>query len=393
MESIILKPGKEQSLLRYHPWVFSGAIGDLPAGIREGDTVRVFSAGHRYLGTGHYQVGSIAVRIFSFEDSKPDGAFWQEKICRARDSRLASGLGTDPKTTVFRLVNGEGDGLPGLVIDYYAGVAVMQMHTVGMYLLQQELTDALREVLGNKLTAVYNKSEKTLPYKADISPADGYTLARASVPHTVEEYGLQFSVDWETGQKTGFFIDQRENRRLVETFARGHKVLNLFCYTGGFSAYALRGGALCVDSVDSSSRATEMAATTIRENFPKDDRHRIITADAFEFLKAPGETYDLMILDPPAFAKHLQALPNALKAYKRLNAMAFRQISPGGILFTFSCSQTVPKEKFREAVFSGAAISGRQVRILQQLSQPADHPVSLYHPEGEYLKGLVLQVE
>ncbi len=393
VETIVLKPGKEQSLLRYHPWIFSGAIGKLPAGIREGDPVRVTAADGRFLGLGHFQVGSIAVRIFSFTGCNPDAAFWREKIGKALAVREAAGLTSGTGTTVFRLVNGEGDGFPGLVVDFYAGVAVMQMHTAGMFRIRETLADALRDVLGGRLHAIYDKSEKTLPYKAPVTPADGYLGQPAAVPRIVAETGLLFSVDWETGQKTGFFIDQRENRRLVEQYSQGRRVLNLFSYTGGFSAYALRGGAERVDSVDSSARAADLAAGNILLNFPGEERHRQVVADAFDFLKESREPYDLIILDPPAFAKHQGALPNALKAYRRLNEKAFRQILSGGILFTFSCSQTVPRERFREAVFSAAALSGRNVRILHQLTQPADHPVSLYHPEGEYLKGLVLLVE
>jgi len=311
---------------------------------------------------------------------------------KAWDLRHSLGLANNPETNVFRLVNGEGDGFPGLIIDFYNGVAVMQMHSLGMYRIRQELAAALKEILGDRLLAVYDKSEKTLPFKADISPHDGYLLGEARQTE-VSEYGLRFKVDWEAGQKTGFFIDQRENRRLVQQYAAGRDVLNMFCYTGGFSFFALRGGARLVHSVDASARAIALTNENVTLNFADEARHQAFVADAADFLKNIKDQYDLIILDPPAFSKHRDTLGQALQAYKRLNARAFEQIRPGGLLFTFSCSQVVSKEKFREAVFSGAAIAGRSVRILHQLTQPADHPVNIYHPEGEYLKGLVLWVE
>ncbi len=391
--NVILKERKDESLLRFHPWVFSGAINKVEGTVREGDVVRVFSNDGRFLGTGHYQPGSIAVRVFSFYDVKPDFFFWKEKIRKAWQIRISAGLLSSGKTNVFRLVNAEGDGMPGLVIDFYAGVAVMQMHSVGMYLIREQLTGALREILGDRLTAVYDKSEKTLPFKAETGACNGYLLGDSIVPHKITENGLFFGVDWISGQKTGFFIDQRDNRALLETLSSRKKVLNMFCYTGGFSVYAMRGGAALVHSVDSSEKAVGLTNENISINFSEDARHTAFCADAFDFLKQNNDPYDLIILDPPAFAKHQDVLPQALKAYKRLNTAAFNRIAGGGILFTFSCSQVVPRDRFREAVFSAAAISKRKISILYQLAQPADHPVSIYHPEGEYLKGLVLYVE
>ncbi|HPT30686.1 MAG TPA: class I SAM-dependent rRNA methyltransferase [Prolixibacteraceae bacterium] len=392
-KTIVLKPGKEQSLLRFHPWVFSGAVKHLPSGLKEGEVVRVVSGDGQLLGIGHYQIGSIVVRVFSFREESADQHFWEEKLSNAWQLRLKAGLLSPGTNTVFRWVHGEGDGLPGLIVDYYDGVAVMQCHSAGMFLIREQLAEALRSVAGELVIAVYDKSEKTVPFKAGLSPCDGYLLGKASVPRGVMEGGNHFLVDWESGQKTGFFVDQRENRRLVGQYAAGRKVLNLFCYTGGFSVYALQGGAVSVHSVDASAPAIRLTDENVRINFPEESRHQSYETDAFDFLRDISSDYDLMILDPPAFAKHLEALPQALKAYKRINARAFQQIAPGGILFTFSCSQIVSREKFREAVFSAAAISKRNVRILHQLTQPADHPISIYHPEGEYLKGLVLWVE
>ena len=391
--TIELKAGKEQSLLRFHPWVFSGAIAKLPPGLREGEMVRVVGRNGDHLGWGHYQVGSIAVRIVSFEDKAPGATLWRDKIAAALEVRRKTRIAGRPGNNVYRLVHGEGDGMPGLIADMYNGVVVIQAHSAGMFLVRHEIAGALGEVLGKELTAVYDKSEKTVPFKAGLEPHDGYLLGGITVPHEVTELGLRFRVDWETGQKTGFFIDQRENRRLVEQYSAGRKVLNMFSYTGGFSAYAMRGGAEMVHSVDASRSAVEMSLVNVGLTFPGDERHSAFTADAFEFMHGIDGRYDLIILDPPAFAKHQEALPQALKAYKRINARAMETIMPGGILFTFSCSQIVARDRFREAVFSAAAISRRQVRILHQLTQPADHPVSIYHPEGEYLKGLVLYVE
>ena len=389
---ISLKPGKEQSLKRFHPWVFSGAIGKSEGNPEEGDVVNVYSAGGEFLGMGHCQIGSIAVRILSFEEVVPDFNFWKMKIEKAWNLRKSLGLAENAQTNVFRLINAEGDGMPGLIVDFYNGTAVIQMHTVGMFLVREMLVEALKNVVGEQLKAVYDKSAKTLPYKADISSEDGYLLGEGGETEVLEN-GLRFRVDWLEGQKTGFFIDQRENRQLVQHFAKNRDVLNMFCYTGGFSFYALKGGARLVHSVDSSAKAIGLAKENVELNFPDDTRHEAFTADAFEFMRDIKNKYDLIILDPPAFAKHRDAVHQALQAYKRINTRAFEQIRNGGIVFTFSCSQVVSKERFREAVFSAAAISGRNVRILHQLTQPADHPVNIYHPEGEYLKGLVLYVE
>ena len=389
---ISLKPGKEQSLKRFHPWVFSGAIGKSEGNPEEGDVVNVYSAGGEFLGMGHCQIGSIAVRILSFEEVVPDFNFWKMKIEKAWNLRKSLGLAENAQTNVFRLINAEGDGMPGLIVDFYNGTAVIQMHTVGMFLVREMLVEALKNVVGEQLKAVYDKSAKTLPYKADISSEDGYLFGKGKETEVLEN-GLRFRVDWLEGQKTGFFTDQRENRLLVQHFAQNRDVLNMFCYTGGFSFYALKGGARLVHSVDSSAKAIGLAKENVELNFPDDTRHEAFTADAFEFMRDIKNKYDLIILDPPAFAKHRDAVHQALQAYKRINTRAFEQIRSGGIVFTFSCSQVVSKERFREAVFSAAAISGRNVRILHQLTQPADHPVNIYHPEGEYLKGLVLYVE
>ena len=389
---IFLKPGKEQSLKRFHPWVFSGAIGKSEGKPEEGDPVNVYSADGEFLAMGHCQIGSIAVRILSFEAVNPDFDFWKTKIEKAWNVRKTLGLTENRETSVFRLVHAEGDGMPGLIVDFYNGTAVMQMHTVGMYLVRDLLTKALHEVLGDKLKAVYDKSEKSLPFKAGVDSVDSYLFGENKETEVLEN-GLRFKVDWLEGQKTGFFIDQRENRQLVQHFSKNRDVLNMFCYTGGFSFYAMKGEARLVHSVDSSAKAIELTNHNVELNFPDDNRHEAFAADAFEFMRDIKDRYDLIILDPPAFAKHRDAVHQALQAYKRINTRAFEQIRSGGILFTFSCSQVVSKEKFREAVFSAAAISGRNVRILHQLTQPADHPVNIYHPEGEYLKGLVLYVE
>jgi 23S rRNA (cytosine1962-C5)-methyltransferase len=389
---IFLKPGKEQSLKRFHPWVFSGAVEKAEGKPQEGDLVNVFSSQGEFLGAGHCQAGSIVVRLFTFNQTEIDYHFWKSKIEKAWNVREALGLTENSVTNVFRLVNAEGDGMPGLVIDFYNGTAVIQAHTVGMYLVRDMIVKALQEVLGNKLKAVYDKSSKSLPFKSGIESEDKYLLGEGGETEVLEN-GLRFSVDWLEGQKTGFFIDQRENRQLVQHFAKNRDVLNMFCYTGGFSFYAMKGGARLVHSVDSSAKAIELTNQNVKLNFDDDSRHEALTADAFEFMRDIKDKYDLIILDPPAFAKHRDAVHQALQAYKRINTRAFEQIRSGGIVFTFSCSQVVSKEKFREAVFSAAAISGRNVRILHQLTQPADHPVNIYHPEGEYLKGLVLYVE
>ncbi len=389
---IVLKSGKDQSLKRFHPWVFSGAIKKIYGQVNEGDTVTVFSNKDEFLGIGHYQIGSIAVRVFSFEEITPDTDFWKNKLKSAFKLRQSLGYTNNSSTNVYRLVYAEGDGLPGLIIDMYNDTAVMQMHSIGMYIMRHEIAAYLKEIMGDALTAVYDKSAKTLPFKADIEPVNQYLLGQAE-PGIVLEYGNQFKIDWVEGQKTGFFIDQRENRRLLQEYSNGREVLNMFCYTGGFSFFAMRGNAKLVHSVDSSGKAIDLTRENVELNFPGDSRHEAIVADAFEYLKDIKDKYDLIVLDPPAFAKHRSALSHALQGYKKINARAFEQIRPGGIVFTFSCSQAVSRDKFREAVFSAAAIAKRNVRVLHQLSQPADHPVNIYHPEGEYLKGLVLYVE
>ncbi|MEN8118006.1 MAG: class I SAM-dependent rRNA methyltransferase, partial [Bacteroidota bacterium] len=360
---IVLKSGKDQSLKRFHPWVFSGAIKKIYGNVAEGDLVKVYSNKDEFLGIGHYQIGSIAIRIISFEEVNPDYNFWKAKIESAWNLRKTLGFTDDSETNVFRLIHAEGDGMPGLIVDFYNGTAVMQMHSIGMYLIREELVKALKEVLGDKLKAVYDKSAKTLPFKASIEPENGY-LYGSSAETEVLEYGLKFKVDWKDGQKTGFFVDQRENRLLIQKYAENRDVLNMFCYTGGFSFYAMKGGANLVHSVDASGKAIDLTRENVELNFPGDERHEALVADGFEYLKDIQDKYDLIILDPPAFAKHRNTLPQALKGYKRINTRAFEQIRKGGILFTFSCSQVVSKERFRETVFSAAAIAGRNVRIL-----------------------------
>ncbi len=393
---VFLKRGKEESLLRRHPWIFSGAVEYIKAEEepREGDVVEVFTKQGEWIAMGHYQIGSIAVRVLSFEQEEIDAAWWQKRIASAWDVRRLMGLTDDPKTTCYRLIHGEGDSLPGLVVDIYATTAVVQCHSVGMYLARQEIATAIRAVYGEKITAIYDKSSQTVPYKAGLNAVDGYLYGRASqASQEVLENGHRFNVNWEEGQKTGFFIDQRQNRELVGRYAKGRTVLNTFCYTGGFSVYAMAGGAKEVVSVDASERAVKLADENMILNFGPEVKHSSLAVDAVEYLKNIGPKYDLIILDPPAFAKHHKVLGNAMQGYKRLNARALSQIKSGGILFTFSCSQAVSKELFRTTVFSAAAIAGRKVRILHQLTQPADHPINIYHPEGEYLKGLVLYVE
>ena len=388
--TVYLKPGKEESLLRFHPWIFSGAIHHIDNGISEGDVVRVVTADGRYAATGHYQGGSIAVRVLSFADIPIDDAFWQQRLQSAFEVRKALGfLSPNDQTTAFRLVHGEGDMLSGLVVDIYGRTAVMQAHSIGMHRSRREIAEALAEVMSGHVTNIYYKSETTLPF---METENGFLLG-GSDDDTALENGLRFHVDWLKGQKTGFFVDQRENRALVEHYSQGRTVLNMFCYTGGFSFYAMRGGARLVHSVDSSAKAVELTRRNVELNFPGDRRHEAFCEDAFRFLESGVTPYDLIILDPPAFAKHRGALHNALKGYTRLNKMAFTKIAPGGLLFTFSCSQVVTKDHFRNAVFTAAAQAGRNVRILHQLHQPADHPINIYHPEGEYLKGLVLYVE
>lgn len=360
--------------------------------ICEGDTVKVFTANDEFIAVGHFQIGSIAVRVLSFEDIDINEDFWTERLSQALRMRLAIGIADNPENNTYRLVHGEGDNLPGLVIDCYGKTAVMQAHSVGMHIHRNEIAKALVKVADGRVENVFYKSETTLPYKAELGQENGFIIG-GSTDNTALENGLKFHVDWLKGQKTGFFVDQRENRSLLEKYAKGKNVLNMFCYTGGFSFYAMRGGANLVHSVDSSAKAIELTNANVELNFPGDDRHQAFCEDAFKFLDNAEDFYDLIILDPPAFAKHRAALRNALKGYTRLNVKAFEKIKHGGILFTFSCSQVVTKENFRNAVFTAAAISGRNVRILHQLHQPADHPINIYHPEGEYLKGLVLYVE
>ena len=397
MDRIILKKGREASLLRFHPWVFSGAVASISGNPSEGDLVEVFSSGGEFLATGHYQKGSITVRVLSFEPGKIGDSFWEDSIRQALQAREAAGLFGSGSTDCFRLVHGEGDNLPGLIVDYYNGVCVMQAHSVGMFRSREEIAGALRSVLGDSLKAVYDKSSGTAPFKAGLALGDTYLYRAPSFnddEQTVLENGHRFFVNWTTGQKTGFFLDQRENRALVERLSRGRRVLNLFCYTGGFTVYALAGGALYVDSVDSSQRAIDMVERNVALNGFYAGVNTSYCTDAIDFLHSvPQGAYDLMIVDPPAFAKHRGALDNALRAYQRLNAAAIAKAAHGALVFTFSCSQVVDKEAFALAVFSAAASTGRKVRIFDRLCQPADHPVNIYHPEGEYLKGLLLYVE
>lgn len=388
---IVLRKGKEQSLERLHPWVFSGAVARQPDNIEEGDTVKVVSSTGNVIGTGHYQIGSITVRILAWGDSPVDAALYSERLKAAYRLRRALKL-INRHNNAYRLVHGEGDFLPGLVVDVYGDTAVLQAHSPGMHFARDIIASELVNLPDAGIKNVYYKSETTLPYKAHLDPQNQYIVGSYST-NVAEENGLKFHVDWLKGQKTGFFVDQRDNRALLEKYAHNRKVLNMFCYTGGFSVYALRGGAELVHSVDSSAKAIALTDDNVRLNFPDDTRHTSFAEDAFKFLSAMDTPYDLIILDPPAFAKHRSALKNALIGYRKLNAKAFEKIAPGGILFTFSCSQAVSREQFRLAVFSAAAQSRRKVRILHQLTQPADHPVNIYHPEGEYLKGLILYVE
>ena len=391
-KKIYLKKGKEESLKRFHPWVFSGAIQHQPEDVDEGEVVRVMTAGGDFIAVGHYQIGSIAVRVLSFDDVEIDDTFWYGKLQSAFAMRRSIGIVDNPSNNTYRLVHGEGDNIPGLIIDVYGPTAVMQAHSVGIHLERKRIAVQLIQVMGERVKNVYYKSETTLPFKADLGQEDGFIVG-GSKDNVALENGLKFHVDWLKGQKTGFFVDQRDNRSLLEHFSSGKRVLNMFCYTGGFSFYAMRGGATLVHSVDSSAKAIELTTKNVELNFPGDKRHEAFCEDAFKYLDKAGGDYDLVILDPPAFAKHRGALHNALKGYTRLNMKAFEKIRPGGILFTFSCSQVVTKDNFRNAVFTAAALAHRNVRILHQLHQPADHPINIFHPEGEYLKGLVLYVE
>ncbi len=392
-KKVFLKPGKEESLKRFHPWVFSGAIARVEGEPEEGEVVDVYTSKKEFIACGHFQIGSIAVRVLSFRQEPIDHDYWVRRLQVAKDLRCALGLIGNPRNNTYRLVHGEGDNLPGLIIDVYDHTAVMQAHSAGMHLDRMAVADALEEVMGDVIQHIYYKSETTLPFKADLLATENGFLKGGSPENVAMENGLKFHVDWLKGQKTGFFVDQRENRALLERYAKGRNVLNMFCYTGGFSFYAMRGGANLVHSVDSSAKAIDLTNENVALNFPGDTRHQAFAEDAFKFLDRMGDQYDLIILDPPAFAKHRDSLRNALRGYTKLNAKAFEKIRPGGILFTFSCSQVVSKQDFRNAVFTAAAQSGRSVRILHQLTQPGDHPVNIYHPEGEYLKGLVLYVE
>ena len=379
-------------MLRRHPWIFSGAIQRITGKPEEGELVTVYTNDNKFIARGHIQVGSIAVRVLTFADENIDRDFWKRRIATAYHMRQSIGIASREDNDTFRLIHGEGDNLPGLVIDIYGDTAVMQAHSVGMHVCRDEIAAALQEVLGDKVKNIYYKSDTTLPYKADLNQENGYIVGKSST-NVATEYGLKFHIDWLRGQKTGFFIDQRENRSLLEKYSKGRKLLNMFCYTGGFSIYALRGGAELVHSVDSSAKAIDLTNANVELNFPDDKRHAAYAEDAFDYLEKMGDNYDLIILDPPAFAKHRDSLRNALIGYRRLNAKAIEKIKPGGIIFTFSCSQAVSKENFRTAGFTAAAMAKRNVRILHQMTQPADHPVNIYHPEGEYLKGLVIYVE
>lgn len=389
---LILKSGKDQSVMRLHPWVFSGAIKKIHGQPAEGDLVEVFNNKDEFLAYGHYQHSSIAVRIISFDKEENLDALWEKRIQDAWDLRIEMGLVNAENTNVFRWINAEGDGLPGLIVDFYNGTAVMQMHSVGMYRNLDAIVEAMRKVAGDRLVCIYDKSASSLPFKAEMKSTDQYIFGKPE-SNLVAENGNLFEIDWEGGQKTGFFIDQRENRKLLGQYAKNKNVLNMFGYTGGFSVYAMKGGANLVHSVDSSKKATELTDKNIIRNFEDTSSHQSFAMDAFDFFSKPPAEYDLIILDPPAFAKHHNALNNALQGYKKINRRAIESIKPGGIIFTFSCSQVVSKENFRKSVFTAAANTGRKVRILHQLHQPVDHPVSIYHLEGEYLKGLVLKVD
>ena len=391
-KKVYLKAGKEESLKRFHPWVFSGAIARVEGEPEEGEVVDVYTSKKEFIACGHFQIGSIAVRVLTFRQEEINRDFWKRRLEVALDLRRSLNLVDNPENNTYRLVHGEGDNLPGLIIDVYGQTAVMQAHSAGMHVYRMDIAEALSEVMGDIVKHIYYKSETTLPFKADLGPENGF-IKGGSPENVALENGLKFHVDWLKGQKTGFFVDQRENRHLLERYSKGRNVLNMFCYTGGFSFYAMRGGANLVHSVDSSAKAIDLTNENVELNFPGDPRHQAFAEDAFKYLDRMGDQYDLIILDPPAFAKHRDALRNALRGYSKLNAKAFEKIKPGGILFTFSCSQVVDKKDFRNTVFTAAAQSGRSVRILHQLTQPGDHPVNIYHPEGEYLKGLVLYVE
>jgi len=389
---IELKPGKEQSLQRFHPWIFSGAIRKINGSPVEGDVVEVEDSRGNFIALGHYQPSSISVRVISFDKVDIDNNFWKDKINLAIQFRKTLGLFGSETTNTYRLIHGEGDNMPGLIVDIYGSTAVMQCHSVGMYHIRQTLAEIIVSEYKGIIKSVYDKSSGTLPFKSGINPKDGYLIG-GEESDTLLEHGNKFEVSWVEGQKTGFFIDQRENRQLLQNYSKGKTVLNTFGYTGGFSVYAMKGGATKTITVDSSQKAIDLTRRNVELNFGETPKHEAVCLDVFEFIRSTTEKFDIIILDPPAFAKHNEALRNALQAYKRLNAAAIDKLNPGGLLFTFSCSQVVNKENFRNAVFSGCAMTGRKVRILHQLTQPADHPINIYHPEGEYLKGLVLQVE
>ncbi len=390
---VYLKAGKEESLKRFHPWIFSGAIARIENKPQEGEVVKVYTSKNEFIAIGHYQIGSIMVRVLSFKEENIDEKFWETRLEEALNLRRSLGLVDNPENNTYRLVHGEGDNLPGLIIDIYGETAVIQSHSAGMHLERIKISNALIKVMKGYISHIYYKSETTLPFKADLLSTENGFLIGGSTENVAIENGLKFQVDWLKGQKTGFFVDQRENRQLLEKYAKGRSVLNMFCYTGGFSFYAMRGGAHLVHSVDSSAKAISLTNENVALNFPSHETHQAFAEDPFKYLEEMGDKYDLIVLDPPAFAKHRDALRNALRGYTKLNAKAFEKIKPGGILFTFSCSQVVSKQDFRTAVFTAAAQSGRSVSILHQLTQPADHPINIYHPEGEYLKGLVLYVK
>lgn len=391
---IILKRKKDHSLLRKHPWVFSGAIHSPIDHLEEGCVVDVINAEGQFLGTGHFQIGSISVRVFEYEPLEVlDQSYWNERFAKIIDLRRSLGFIDNKETTIFRLCHAEGDGMPGLVIDMYHGTAIIQCHSIGMWMIRELIVEALKVNLGDQLLAVYDKSSETLPYKADINPENGYLYGKENAQKKGFEYGIEFAIDWETGQKTGFFIDQRENRALLGKFSKGKKVLNTFCYSGGFSMYALEAGATEVHSLDSSKKAIELVEQNLQLLNPSlHPKHKSIVADAVKYIRDLGDTFDVIVLDPPAFAKHVKARHKAIQAYKRLNKRAMEQLKPGGILFTFSCSQVVTKDLFNGAILAAAIEANREVKILHQLHQPADHPVNIFHPESEYLKGLVIQV-
>ncbi|MBN1971724.1 MAG: class I SAM-dependent rRNA methyltransferase [Candidatus Delongbacteria bacterium] len=390
--TIKLNKGRDESIKRFHPWIFSGAIKSIDKDISEGELVRVVDHSGNILCHGYYQIGSISVRILTFDDTIINYDLIESRIKAAWDMRISLGLTSSENTNVFRLIYAEGDNLPGLIADYYNGNIVLQFHTVGMFLLREQIVKGLKSVLGEKCKSIYDKSSGTLPYKAEVKADDGFLYGQLEESEVLE-YGLKFSVDWINGQKTGFFVDQRENRKLLEKYSSGKKVLNMFCYTGGFSFYAMNGGADQVTSVDISEKAIEGTIKNVELNFPNDKRHEAFVSDAFDYLRDNAEKYDIIVLDPPAFAKHRDSLKQALVGYRRLNKLAISKIKKGGIIFTFSCSQVVDRVSFRNTIFTAAAQTGRSIKIIEQMTQCADHPVNIYHPEGEYLKGLVLYVD